>query len=591
MAVAIGARPSDGSSARNTAGGSARATARASCCCSPPDRSPASWLRRSAEDREALVGGPSGRRASAGGWPGCRRPRARGRRHGPRAPGARPARARRCGCVRGDLGAAEQHPAGGGGDEPGGHGAQGRLAGAVGPEHRDHRRRPGPPGRPRGGPRPRRSRRGSPRSVEVHGAARRPRRPLGALRPTGSGRPGLRPDRRRSARRLETGPHRRTAERPAGAPLAEPWPTSARTPSGWRARPTAPRPNSSGGQLGARRAARGAVSGSEHQGAPVPVAADAGQHDREDRVDEPGHHGTARSADAEGDRHGQPHDAEQRRGAGVGDGAVDQGEERAAEAGERRPRRRRGSAWCGPGRRPTVVAATDDERSASTDRPVADRWRLPTSPTTSGHHHDQDHQQVLVVAEVERTVRRAGHRPARADPLRTSSSWKKRRSPMNASASVARARVRPPRRSEGRATSTPTSGGHHHRGEGGHPEHEPPVVHEDRDGAGELVVDRASRPRSPPMVTKAAWARLIIPPRPVTTTNDRKIRPRTRPRWTMPDQYESATNQPVGQEERRWRSIHGRPPTPRREVGPRVRRRGLLGDATRPLGPGPARRT
>ena len=51
-----GARPSVGSSAMSTIGGSASAGARLSICCSPPERRPATCLRRSDEDREALVG-------------------------------------------------------------------------------------------------------------------------------------------------------------------------------------------------------------------------------------------------------------------------------------------------------------------------------------------------------------------------------------------------------------------------------------------------------------------------------------------------------------------------------------------------------
>ena len=36
----------------------------------------------------------------------------------------------------------------------------------------------------------------------------------------------------------------------------------------------------------------------------------------------------------------------------------------------------------------------------------------------------------------------------------------------------------------------------------------------------------------PAVVTKVAWARLTIPPMPVTTTNERKISDRARP-WAM----------------------------------------------------------
>ncbi len=38
----------------------------------------------------------------------------------------------------------------------------------------------------------------------------------------------------------------------------------------------------------------------------------------------------------------------------------------------------------------------------------------------------------------------------------------------------------------------------------------------------------AQPPAKPPAVTNVAWARLTIPPMPVTTTNERKMMPITR---------------------------------------------------------------
>ncbi len=174
------------------------------------------------------------------------------------------------------------------------------------------------------------------------------------------------------------------------------------------------------------------------------------------------------------------------------------------------------------GATPDVEAAISDERTAAMPLPHDDRLRLRITSMISPHRIKRTIAIVLLLVRL--TGPTTGRGMVQPDVLLSSQfHWKSTLSPMRARAKVARARGRPPSRSAGNATRRPIS---------------PVTISATSMAAnsGTWYCVMSSPVVSPAMVEKVAWARLTMPPMPVTTTKDKKMMERARPCTIVPAQ-------------------------------------------------------
>ena len=176
---------------------------------------------------------------------------------------------------------------------------------------------------------------------------------------------------------------------------------------------------------------------------------------------------------------------------------------------------------------PDVLAAISDERVAAIARPHVERLRLRITSAAMPTSISMNIANVLLLFMSNGPM--TGRGIAQPDcMLRNQFHWNRTWSPRNASASVASASGKPPNRSAGSATTTPSN----------------TVTPTPTRIAGRKL--HSYRLTSMPVVSAAAstnvpWARLTIPPRPVTTTNDRKISDSVSPVAITPTQKSFAS--------------------------------------------------
>ena len=177
-------------------------------------------------------------------------------------------------------------------------------------------------------------------------------------------------------------------------------------------------------------------------------------------------------------------------------------------------------------RTPTVTAPGSVERSAVIARPDAERVRLPTTQAAVASSTSRPTIMVRLSPKSSGPISGGCTRQPLLSWFEKPSSWKNRYWAMKARAIVDSARGSPPSRRAGSETTTPSAVATR-----------VPAARAARNGQPWLSAHPAVNPAA---VTNAAWARLTMPPMPVTMVNDSNTRPRARPRAISACQYESA---------------------------------------------------
>lgn len=168
---------------------------------------------------------------------------------------------------------------------------------------------------------------------------------------------------------------------------------------------------------------------------------------------------------------------------------------------------------------PEAIAAAGAERTASIARPEGELRSAPRAATAAAH------RTTIATPIARSSLRSTGPKAGRGisqpvSPFLNQPIWKRTWSARKARASVARARVRPPRRSAGSATSAPRTAAT-----------QVPTSAAAMNGQPWLIRSPAT---SAAPVTKVACARDTIAPSPVTTVKETKTSERARPWARMP---------------------------------------------------------
>ena len=173
---------------------------------------------------------------------------------------------------------------------------------------------------------------------------------------------------------------------------------------------------------------------------------------------------------------------------------------------------------------PEVAAAGSELRTAMMARPVTERWRFLTNqPAANTRITNSTARDFSSWKSNGPSWGRGMSHPLVPWPFLNQLHSNSTRSLMKASARVARAKGKPPNRKAGRATMTPST-----------PAITTPTISAGMNGSPVLSKIRPAVMAA--MVTKAAWARLTMPPRPVSSTQDMNTRPKAKPVTHSPNQ-------------------------------------------------------